>query len=379
MNGIMGRRVMHEGSGLQTVTVIGGGIVGLTTAWALSEAGVAARVLERGAIGREASWAGGGILCPLYPWRYPDAVQALAWRAAAAYPALAARLAASTGIDPEWTASGLLILDGDEAAAASWAQRWGQVLETVPAARLRQLEPALAPSADGPVLRLPGMAQVRNPRLLQALRQALVERGVAIREHCPISGFDVEAGRVTALHTPQERLPVTGPVVIAAGAWSGELLAELGAPVAVAPVKGQMLLFEAPPGLIGHVVLRADRYAIPRRDGHILFGSTVEQAGFDKTPDPVIGARLRADAVALIPALARARLAAHWAGLRPGSPGGVPVIAPHPAIGGLWVNAGHFRNGVLLAPAAAELLADLLRERTPALDPAPYAWPAPAP
>jgi glycine oxidase len=367
----------HEEDGLQTVTVIGGGIVGLTTAWALREAGVMVRVLERGAIGREASWAGGGILCPLYPWRYPDAVQALAWRAAVAYPELAGRLAAITGIDPEWTASGLLILDGERSAAASWAQRWQQRVAACSADEVARLEPALAPSAD-PALRLPDMAQVRNPRLLQALRQALVQRGVEIREHCAVSGFGVASGRVTALHTPQGRLPVTGPVVVAAGAWSGDLLAGLGAPVPVAPVKGQMLLFEAAPGLIGHVVLRADRYAIPRRDGHILFGSTVEQAGFDKTPDPATGAHLQADAVALIPALAQARVAAHWAGLRPGSPTGVPVIAPHPAISGLWVNAGHFRNGVLLAPAAAELLADRMLGRTPALDPTPYAWPEPA-
>lgn len=359
---------------MQTVTVIGGGIIGLTTAWALREAGVAVRLLERGAIGREASWAGGGILCPLYPWRYPDAVQALAWRAAAAYPGWVARLMASTGIDPEWTASGLLILDGDEAAAAPWAQRWGQALAVCTPAEVARLEPALAPT-DGPALRLPGMAQVRNPRLLQALCQALVERGVEICEHCTVSGFGVESGRVTALHMPQGQLPVAGPVVVAAGAWSGELLAELGAPVPVAPVKGQMLLFEASPDLLGHVVLRGDRYAIPRRDGRILFGSTVEQAGFDQTPDPATGARLRAEAVDLIPALAQARFAAHWAGLRPGSPTGVPVIAPHPLIEGLWANAGHFRNGVLLAPAAAELLADLLLERAPALDPAPYAWP----
>ncbi len=359
---------------MQTVTVIGGGIVGLTTAWALSKAGVAVRVLERGAVGREASWAGGGILCPLYPWRYPDAVQALAWRAAAAYPELATRLAAITGVDSEWTASGLLILDGEPAAAAAWAQRWAQRVVACAPDEVARLEPALASTA-GTALRLPDMAQVRNPRLLRALRQALVQRGVEIREHCAVSGFDVASGRVTSLHTPQGRLPVTGPVVVAAGAWSGALLAELGAPVPVAPVKGQMLLFEASPGLIGHVLLRADRYAIARRDGHILFGSTVEQAGFDKTADPATGERLRADAVALIPALARARLAGHWAGLRPGSPAGVPVIAPHPAISGLWVNAGHFRNGVLLAPAAAELLADLLRERVPALDPAPYAWP----
>ncbi len=369
---------------MQTVTVIGGGIVGLTTAWALREAGVAVHVLERGAIGREASWAGGGILCPLYPWRYPDAVQALAWRAAAAYPGWVARLMARTGIDPEWTASGLLILDGERSAAASWAQRWQQRVAACSADEVARLEPALAPSAGhhcrptSLALRLPDMAQVRNPRLLQALRQALVQRGVEIREHCSVSGFGVASGRVTALHTPQGRLPVTGPVVVAAGAWSGDLLAGLGAPVPVAPVKGQMLLFEAPPGLIGHVVLRADRYAIPRRDGHILFGSTVELTGFDKTPDPATGAHLQADAVALIPALARARVAAHWAGLRPGSPTGVPLIAPHPLIEGLWVNAGHFRNGVLLAPAAAELLADRMLGRTPALDPAPYAWPEPA-
>ncbi len=220
---------------MQTVTVIGGGIVGLTTAWALSEAGVMVRVLERGAIGREASWAGGGILCPLYPWRYPDAVQALAWRAAAVYPELATRLAALTGVDPEWTVSGLLILDGERAAAASWAQRWKQRVVTCAPDEVARLEPALAATA-GTALRLPDMAQVRNPRLLQALRQALVQRGVEIREHCAVGGFGVASGRVTRLYTPQGRLPVTGPVVVAAGAWSGDLLAQLGAPLPVAPV-----------------------------------------------------------------------------------------------------------------------------------------------
>jgi len=359
---------------VETVTVIGAGIVGLTTALALSEAGLAVRVVERGAVGREASWAGGGILCPLHPWRYPDAVQMLAWRAAAAYPALADRLARTMGIDPEWTRCGLLILSGDEAAARAWGRRWAQPVALCPPAEVAALEPALAPT-ERPAVRLPAVAQVRNPRLLRALTRALAASGVAIHVRCPVQALQVAAGRVVALETGSGLLATDGPVVVAAGAWSAGLLAPLGAPLPVAPVKGQMLLFEAAPGLIRHVVLQADRYAVPRRDGRVLFGSTVEQAGFDTTADPATRERLETDAVRLVPALAGARLAAHWAGLRPGSPEGIPVVGRHPAVSNLWVNAGHFRNGVLLAPATAELLVDRLLGRVPALDPAPYDWP----
>ncbi|HCO44308.1 MAG TPA: glycine oxidase ThiO, partial [Gammaproteobacteria bacterium] len=354
---------------VETVTVIGSGIVGLTTAWALSEAGMAVRLLDRMALGREASWAGGGILCPLHPWRYPDAVQALAWRAAVAYPELASGLAERTGIDPEWTRSGLLVLDGDAGAARIWSQRWNQPVEFGSPRELAAWEPALTPT-EGSVVRLPQAAQVRNPRLLQALSGALRARGVTIREHCTVHGLRVAAGRVIALDTGEGRVSTDGPVVVAAGAWSADLVAPLGAPVPIAPVKGQMLLFEAAPGLIGHVVLKGDRYALARRDGRVLFGSTVESAGFDKQPDPAIGQQLREAAVALIPALAEAHLAAHWAGLRPGSPDGIPIIGRHPQVANLWLNAGHYRNGVLLAPASAELLADLLQGRRPALDPA---------
>lgn len=361
----------------ETVTIVGAGIVGLTTALALSDAGLAVRVVERGAVGREASWAGGGILCPLHPWRYPDAVQALAWRAAAAYPALAERLAVATGIDPEWTPSGLLILDGDEAAARAWSRRWDQPAAICTPAEVATLEPALA-CANRPAVRLAAVAQVRNPRLLRALAQALEARGVAIHTRCPVQRLQVAAGRVVALETGTGLLATDGPVVVAAGAWSAGLLAPLGAPLPVAPIKGQMLLFEAAPGLIRHVVLQTDRYAVPRRDGRVLFGSTVEQAGFDTATDAATREQLQADAVRLIPALAKARLAAHWAGLRPGSPEGIPVVGRHPALRNLWVNAGHFRNGVLLAPATAELLVDRLLGRVPALDPAPYDWPCAA-
>lgn len=361
----------------ETVTIVGAGIVGLTTALALSDVGLAVRVVERGAVGREASWAGGGILCPLHPWRYPDAVQALAWRAAAAYPALADRLARTTGIDPEWTRSGLLILGGDEAAALAWGRRWAQPAAICTPAEVATLEPALA-CANRPAVRLAAVAQVRNPRLLRALAQALEARGVAIHTRCPVQRLQVAAGRVVALETGTGLLATDGPVVVAAGAWSAGLLAPLGAPLPVAPIKGQMLLFEAAPGLIRHVVLQTDRYAVPRRDGRVLFGSTVEQTGFDTATDAATREQLQADAVRLIPALAKARLAAHWAGLRPGSPEGIPVVGRHPALRNLWVNAGHFRNGVLLAPATAELLVDRLLGRVPALDPAPYDWPCAA-
>jgi len=161
-------------------------------------------------------------------------------------------------------------------------------------------------------------------------------------------------------------------VVLAGGAWSAELLEPLGQHLEVMPVRGQMLLFRGQPGLVRHIVMAGSHYLIPRRDGRILAGSTVERVGFEKSTTPAARAELQQAALELIPALADCAIEQQWAGLRPGSPAGIPFIGPHPAIRDLYVNAGHFRNGLVLGPASACLLADLMLRRTPALDPAPY-------
>ncbi len=357
----------------QRYIVIGGGLLGLLSALELAQMGHHVMLLERQAVGRESTWAGGGILSPLHPWRYPDPVTRLAQASQSGYPALCAELAATTGIDPEWTQSGLMLLDpGDEVTARHWADQHGYRLEEI---TRRAVEPALA--HDGPALWLPDVAQVRNPRLAQALRARLPQLGVEIREQCQVTGIIHHNGVVTGLESSQGTLTAQG-VIVAAGAWSGELLSALPHPPQVAPVKGQMLLFQAEPGVLNHMVLAGDRYLIPRRDGRILAGSTLEPgAGFDKTTTQEAHDSLREAAIRLVPALADYPLERQWAGLRPGSPAGVPYIGEHPAVRGLFINSGHFRNGVVLGLASARLLTDLIVGSAPRIDPTPYALTTP--
>jgi glycine oxidase len=134
-----------------------------------------------------------------------------------------------------------------------------------------------------------------------------------------------------------------------------------------------MILFHAQPGAISRIVLHNDRYVIPRRDGRVLVGSTVEHRGFDKTITDQARASLKQYALDHFPLLEQADIEHHWAGLRPGSPQGIPYIGPVPGIDGLYLNAGHFRNGVVLAPASARLMSDIVLGRNPILPPAPYA------
>ncbi|WP_313110878.1 NAD(P)/FAD-dependent oxidoreductase, partial [Stutzerimonas nitrititolerans] len=220
---------------------------------------------------------------------------------------------------------------------------------------------------------MPGVANVRNPRLLAALREALQRMpNVRVVEHSPVEALVQEGGRIVGVRTAQGEWRGE-QVVMAAGAWSAGLLAPLGIELPVKPMKGQMILYKCAEDFLPSMVLAKRRYAIPRRDGHILVGSTLEDIGFDKAPTEEALESLKATAVELLPALADAEVVKHWAGLRPGSPDGVPYIGAVPGFDGLWLNCGHFRNGLVLAPASCQLLADLMLGRKPSIDPAPYA------
>jgi glycine oxidase len=217
------------------------------------------------------------------------------------------------------------------------------------------------------------VANVRNPRLVKSLTAALLALpNVTIHEQCEVSGFVREGERVLGVSTAAGDI-FADQVVLAAGAWSGELLKMLGLDLPVEPVKGQMILYKCASDFLSSMVLAKGRYAIPRRDGHILVGSTLEHEGFDKAPTDAALESLKASAVELIPALADAQPVAHWAGLRPGSPEGIPYIGQLSGFEGLWLNCGHYRNGLVLAPASCQLLADLLLGREPLIDAAPYA------
>jgi glycine oxidase len=356
--------------------VIGGGVIGLLTARELRLAGAEVTLLERGEPGRESSWAGGGIVSPLYPWRYKDAVTELACWSQNHYPALCSALHEATGIDPELEPSGLLIEAPDEAGSANaWAAARRVRLEAVARDEIRELEPGLCQPAAG-ALWLPDVAHVRNPRLVKALRADVEARGVRVLEQHPVTAWQTTSGfdlyeRITAVETPD------GPIaadtyVVCTGAWSGDLLAPLGVRPDIHPVKGQMILFRAAPGTVRTIHLAADRYAIPRRDGRVLFGSTLEETGFDKQTSDAAREELWQIASARFPALRDAEVERHWAGLRPSAPSGIPYVGRHPTLANLFVNAGHFRNGIVLGPASARLAADLVLGRAPIVDPQPY-------
>lgn len=353
--------------------VIGGGLIGMLSAWKLRQSGLSVTIVEQGQCGMESSWAGGGILSPLYPWRYAAAVTALAQWSQAHYPNFIQQLHENSGIDPQLQKNGLLILDTEEASAASsWAQRWGYQLQQIEADKIHSLEPALAENEiPESALWLPEVAHVRNPRLLKSLKKAIVNQGVEIREHCVVDQLELKAGAVQAVRTENGSLR-TEKVVIASGAWSGKLLASIGLTLPVRPVRGQMLLYRGQPDVVSRIVLSQDRYLIARRDGRVLVGSTLEETGFDKSTTESALKSLAASALRLIPALGKYEIEYHWAGLRPASPDGIPYIGAHPDIAGLYINTGHFRNGVVLGLASSQLLAEIMLGREPIIAPQAY-------
>lgn len=344
----------------------------MLTARCLHETGMRVLLLERGQLGCEASWAGGGILSPLYPWHHPAAVNRMAAISQRAYPQLASDLKEETGIDPECIQSGMLVLDAEQQEdARRWCADYNVPLSHLPQGAAHQCEPALAPSFDKG-LWLPEVAQIRSPRLVKALRASLDKRRIETREHTEVQRLRVQAGAVTSVETTQSMIHADR-VLIAAGAWSARLIPSEYTPIRVEPVRGQIILLRAPPGLVRRIILYRGDYLIPRSDGRVLVGSTLEDAGFDKATTRQARHRLRAKAVEWVPTLAECPTEHHWSGLRPGSPAGIPYVGEHPNIRGLYFNTGHFRCGVVLAPASARLATDLMVGRTPDLSPVPYA------
>ncbi len=351
--------------------IIGGGIMGLLTARELAQSGMKVCVLDQSAVGRESSWAGGGILSPLYPWRYAEAVQYLAKWGQQHYPVLVDELLHDTGIDPERQLSGLLVLDTAELLAAQeWAAHYPLQLELLDKSQIHSLAPELGVLPEQ-AMWFPELAQVRNPCLLKALYKDLLQRGVEIREQTQVESLLIYKGKIKGVQTPGGKIEAPR-VVACSGAWTRKLLQGVDFEVEVDPVKGQMLMYKAQPGLLSQIILSEDRYVIPRKDGRILIGSTLEHTGFDKSTSQAANEDLRQVATRFIPALANYKVERHWAGLRPGTADGIPYIYSDKTVSGLYVNSGHFRNGVVLGPASAKLMADIILEREPIISPDLY-------
>jgi len=357
------------------VVVVGGGIVGAAIAYRLAKDGLAVTLLEKGEIGREASWAAGGMLTPVHLAEYPGPLAGICAASLALYEPLCREISELSPVDPEYRVTGLLLLVTSEAGARdaamleAWKRERGQPCRRLSREEALALEPRLAPSILG-ALHLPDIAQVRNNRMAVALVQAAAAKGAEVRTGTPVTGFLRVPGRVNGVKTPRGDV-MAGTTVLAAGAWSAEILAPLGIELAVRPVKGQMLLAAGTPDFCRHMVLDGESYLIPRADGKILIGSTLEEKGFDKSVTIDAVGSLAGRGARLMPEIATLPLAASWAGLRPATPDRLPYIGRAP-VDGLLLATGHFRNGILLAPITAEIVADLLAGQPSLVDLTPF-------
>lgn len=353
------------------VIVVGAGIIGMLTARELARSGLSVMLMERGQAGREASRAAAGVLSPLYPWQTSAPVTALTRWSQDYYPVLADDLRRASGIDPEWTASGLLCFAPEqEAAARQWAAANGAAVDMLSADAVYRQEPALASDAR-PAVFVPGVAQINISKLMRALRETVLNEGIPLREHMQVNSLLKGEGKILGVRTATGDFYADN-VVLCCGAWSGELAAVAGIKLPVGPVRGQIIQFEGPPGLISRIFCEGEHYLLARRSGQILVGSTREQVGFDKGVTSAALEELTHAAWNLLPLLKGARPQRQWSGLRPALPGDTPCIGPCPGVPGLHFNAGHFGNGITQAPASARLVADLIASRTPSLDPKPF-------
>ncbi len=353
------------------ITIIGSGAIGLLTAREFVKAGYSVSLIDKSLSGQEASWAGGGILLPLYPWRQPEAISTLVLESIKNYASLSKELFNATQIDPEWYDCGLLICKNpDVELATDWCDTHHIPYQTADSTFFNDLNTdSLKP------LWLPRIAQARNPRLLKSLKAYLLDAGVKFFEHSEVFDCTVKNQTVTSLKTRRDTIDIN-QLIICTGAWTRQLtkklFPELLTRTEISPVKGQMLLFDAKPDSLSHMVLDNDHYLIPRKDGKILAGSSVEHSAFDKSISNDTKEKLYTFATELFPALKDFPLSHHWAGLRPGTKHGIPYIDKHPEIKNLSINAGHFRNGLVMGPASATLMTDLILNRKPCVDPEPY-------
>jgi glycine oxidase len=339
--------------------VIGGGLIGISLARELRKQERRVLVVERAPPGGEASRAAAGMLAA-FDLHTPALLRPLAEASARLYPEFVREIEDESGQRVDFRRQGtILLLAGDDAAASP-----GEPLD---ARTLAELEPKLAPPRDH-VARFLREDSVDPKALIAASVKAARHRGVDIASGAAVTELILENGRACGVKTSRTHF-AAGTVINCAGAWASQV-APLSAPTR--PVKGQIVELAAPHELLRHVVRCPGLvYLVPRSDGRILLGSTLEDAGFDKRTDADTLHRLQRAATQLVPALAGARLLEAWAGLRPGTPDDLPLLGPSP-VPGYFLATGHFMNGILLAPATARVMAQVVRGAQPEVDLHPF-------
>ena len=361
-----------------TVVVIGGGVIGLAVAWRMARRGAAVTLLERDRPGSHASSAAAGMLSPLKEADETGPFLDIGLRSFDRYPSFVAELEAASGMEVGYRREGRLdvALDPDGAEALRRQQRLqravGHESRILEPGEVRELEPAVSPEA---VLGLTTAHdhQVDNVLMLRALWTAASRAGATIRPWTPAADIEIRDGRVAAVRLESgERVPADA-AVLAAGPWSGRIA--LPRPIPVRPVRGQVVVLRTTPPALGRVVWGPGCYLVPRTDGRILVGSTMEEVGFAAEVTAAGVERLLTAALRVAPGLGDAAVESSHAGLRPAAPDGLPIIGRDAEVEGLVHATGHFRNGILLAPETAERVAATVlddAEDEPAFSPARF-------
>ena len=358
---------------LYDVVVVGAGIVGCSVAYHLAKAGLKVALLDKGGVAGEASQAAAGMLAPLgdEPPDQAHPLQQLAMTALRYYDGLDEHLKQETGIDiglvrvptlrPAFDEHGRARLQAILAQQQPFLPR----LQWLEGSNAHKAEPLLPETVQGALLS-PYESNVQAEQLTLAYARGAVSLGASLVEGCPAGRLILQGQRAVGVETAQGSM-LAGSIILAAGAWAVQWHASRPTSP-IFPVKGQMMALQAVPGL----QLRHTVYAygiggiVPKADGTIYVGATVEQVGFDKAVTAEGIAILLTALAKLTPSLSKAQVLRTWAGLRPGSADGLPLIGPSRSVQGLWIAGGHFRDGILLGPLTGHIVAELIqRHATP--------------
>lgn len=364
------------------VIVVGGGVVGLATAYYLAERReLRVAVVERGRVGQGASWAAAGMLAAQCEVEQPGPFLTFALAGREHYAHFAPQLYEETGVDIGFQRCGALRVafseeEGRALSRHADAQRgWALRAEWLEGSEVRRLAPGLSQAVAGGVF-MPDDGHVDNRSLVQALAVACVRRGVHLLEHTEVTGWVTGArggaaggGEVRGVATAAGELHAAA-VVLAGGTWSGGLAARLGLSLPVAPVRGEIVALRTPGEPAKCIVYGEGAcYLVPKAGGRLLAGATESHAGYRDVPTLGGLGWLASAAVKLAPGLAEAEVVEYWSGLRPGTADGLPILGPVPGWSGLYVAAGHYRNGILLGPISGMIVARLILG-----EPVPYNW-----
>ena len=362
----------------QQIAIVGGGVIGLSLAWELGRRGFAVVVFDINRLGRKASWAGAGILAPANHRTMTHPLDRLMGLGSELHAIWASHLLEQTGIDNGFRNCGGVYIartTGERAALNGLKLHWQQ--HGIPFEDIDRLSDLVELETDEwdsstRAVRVPSESQICNPAHLDALQSACRHQGVKLIDEC-------QSCRLLHAGAGQVSLVVDGQAIdcdlvcLCAGAWSSELLGQLGVQLPVIPVRGQMLLYKLPQQMFIPIINEGSRYIVPRTDGHVLVGSTLEEVGFDESTTDGELAELRRFAASVVPALDDRVLVRSWAGLRPASHDGFPFIGRVPGCDNAFVATGHFKCGLQMSTATAVIVADEIQGRPPLMDLRPYA------